>query len=194
MSLKYSSVPYFSQGCLMKQSWPHVFDEFWIMNKYFMNKSKRNIKGKETKHTGGRMPQLSCDTGSANYSERCRILCSRLCGWGGDMLASPGSRLWKKWVSDCTRSETAAKKTPREWRQSFPLAGGGICNTFGEILFSKVTDLILTMFLEIKKPWKWRFEDSYSRHFIYLFNHLPVGDSTACFSTLTCRIQHIMVV
>lgn len=36
-----------------------------------MNKSKINIKGKETKHTGGKMSQLSCDTDSANYSERC---------------------------------------------------------------------------------------------------------------------------
>jgi len=41
------------------------------MNKYLMNKSKRNIKVKETKHTGRETPQLRCDTDPANYSERC---------------------------------------------------------------------------------------------------------------------------
>lgn len=80
MSLKYSSVADFSQGfpllpwdqeapstVFMKQSWPQLFDVFWLINEYFMNKNKRNIKWKETRHTQRKMPQLS----SAPCWERC---------------------------------------------------------------------------------------------------------------------------
>lgn len=68
------------------------------------------------------MPQLSCDTDFADYSERCQTPCSRLCEWG-DTSASTGSCLRKKWVSNSNRiSETAANKDSRELRQPSPLA------------------------------------------------------------------------